>query len=187
MNQKLLVHPTEELYALPYSLEGIETAKKYGLPHPPEIELTYSWSLQPLFVSQIETARFLVRHPRCVVLSEMGTGKTRAVLTAIDMIRVEFVRANKPFGALVLAPLSTLEVVWADECRRWFTGRLIPVVLEGPSAKKRAKLESASSIANVIITNHDAVRNIIQDLHQYRFDIIVIDELAVFRNSKTER
>ncbi len=181
------VHPTQELFAVPYSLAGIALAAHYDLPHPPAIELTYQWSLQPLFASQVETARFLVRHPRSFVLSEMGTGKTRAVLTAIDMVRTEFARMGKPFGVLVLAPLSTLEVVWADECRRWFAGRLIPVVLEGPSAKKRAKLESAASIANVIITNHDAIRNIIRDLHQYRFDIVVIDELAVFRNRATER
>lgn len=181
------MHPTRELFAIPYSLEGIAIAERYDLPHPPAIEFTYQWSLQPLFASQVETAKFLVRHPRCFVLSEMGTGKTRAVLTAADMVRTEFVRADKPFGVLVLAPLSTLEVVWADECRRWFMGRLTPVVLEGPSAKKRAKLESAASIANVVITNHDAIRNIVQDLHQYRFDIVVIDELAVFRNQATER
>ena len=41
-------------------------------------------SIQDAYQHQIETTQFINNHPRCLITSDPGTGKTRAVLDAID-------------------------------------------------------------------------------------------------------
>ena len=55
---------------------------------------------------QVDTTKFIIDHPRCLITSDPGTGKTRAVLDA------HFLMKGK---TLVLAPLSILEAAWADD------------------------------------------------------------------------
>lgn len=179
--------PRKAQFALPYNLEGADLAAQLELDFPDRIELTYDWASRELFASQIETARFLFRHPRAFVLSEMGTGKTRAVLTALSLVAEKANREGKRFRALVLSPLSTLEVVWANEIARVFPDKFTAVVLQGTTKQKTDALRRGLDLGDIFITNHDALLGMYHEFLQIEFTAIVIDEIAVFRNPHTER
>ena len=59
---------------------------------------------------QVVTTDFILNTPRCLITSDPGTGKTRAVLDAF---------ANRGGKMLVLAPLSILEPAWADDIKKF--------------------------------------------------------------------
>ena len=63
-------------------------------------------SIQHAYQHQTETTQFINSHPRCLITSDPGTGKTRAVLDAID---------PSSGATLVLAPLSILEASWGED------------------------------------------------------------------------
>ncbi len=50
--------------------------------------------------------------PRCGVFGGMGTGKTSATLTALDLLEV-----FEPGPALVIAPLLVASQTWPDEVK----------------------------------------------------------------------
>jgi SNF2 family DNA or RNA helicase len=108
----------------------------------------------------------------------MGTGKTRAVLFAADWL----LRTGQAKRVLVVAPLSTLTLVWETEVFRMMMRRKTRV-LYGSREKRLAILAEGCEIC---IVNHHGVRVIENELAKAGFDIVVIDELATFRNKSTE-
>jgi SNF2 family DNA or RNA helicase len=112
------------------------------------------------------------------VFNQIGTGKTKAMLWAADyLMKLKLVKK-----VLILSPLSTLERVWGDEIYQTFTDRKF-VVLHG-TADKRKKL--LNSHADYYIINHDGF-SIIADHAIGMFDLIIVDEAAVYRNPSSAR
>jgi hypothetical protein len=139
----------------------------------------YDWSYQTPFVSQQETAAMIVARRRSYVLNQMGTGKTWAALFALDWLLLHgYIR-----DALIIAPLSTLRHVWQDTIFERFH-RLRPVIIHSPVKAKR--LEMLNQPGNVFITNHDGCKVLADELTEFRFGAVVIDELAVLRNAQTK-
>ena len=62
------------------------------------------------YAHQTETTNFILNTPNCLITSDPGTGKTRAVLDAFVQ------RGGK---MLVLAPLSILEAALGDEIKKF--------------------------------------------------------------------
>jgi SNF2 family DNA or RNA helicase len=83
---------------------------------------------------------------------------------------------------LVISPLSTLERVWGDAIFKGLLHRR-HVVLHG-SAKRRKQL--LNSEADFYIINHDGFP-IISDQAMGMFDLVIIDEAAVYRTPNTTR
>lgn len=167
------------LMALPHAPETVRLLYNLGVQAPSPIRYYYDWCNTTPFKSQIDTAAMLTTHRRAFVLNEMGTGKTRASLFAYDYLR-QIGRVRK---LLIAAPLSTLVAVWEDEIFRHFH-HLRTVVLHGSRAK-RLKLMAAD--ADVYIINHDGIGVIEKELEKLDIDCLIIDELAVYRNSRSER
>ena len=63
-------------------------------------------TIPPPYEHQSATTNFILSQPRCLITSDPGTGKTRAVLDA---------HINFSGKTLVLAPLSILEAAWAED------------------------------------------------------------------------
>ena len=92
---------------------------------------------------QIDTTNFVIENPRCLITSDPGTGKTRAVLDA------HITLGGK---TLVLAPLSILEAAWVEDIRKFQ-----PDIKYGVAyAKNREKTFNDSSL-EMVITNFEAV------------------------------
>jgi SNF2 family DNA or RNA helicase len=132
------------------------------------------------FQAQIETANFLTMHDRAFCLNSMGLGKTVTSLWAYDYMR----DARIVKKVLVICPLSTMERTWADEVFRTFP-HLTCTVLYG-SRERRIKLLKQDS--DVYVINTDGIKTIETELAKRDdIDLVIVDEMAMFRNSGTER
>jgi SNF2 family DNA or RNA helicase len=164
---------------LPHTRDTVRLARNMGHVVPAPIITQYDWNGDSPFRTQMTTAAMLTMQTRAYVLSEMGTGKTRATLHAASyMMMTGDVRK-----ALVIAPLSTLVHVWDREIFKYFN-HLRTGILHGSKAQR---LKVLAQDHDIYIINHDGVETILPDLISKGFDLAVIDELAAFRNARTDR
>ena len=123
---------------------------------------------------QKKTTDFIVANPQCMITSDPGTGKTRAVLDAHAILGGK---------TLVLAPLSILEAAWGEDIKKFQ-----PDIKYGVAyAKNREKVFKQSDL-DMVITNFEAV-NFLRKNTRYckQFDTIVIDEFTAFKNRTAKR
>lgn len=167
--------------AVPHRPDEVRVLRNLGFTVPPPMPTYYQWpeGFNP-FSAQRETSSFLTMHDRCFCLNSMGTGKTVTACAAFDYMRsVKQVRRT-----LVVCPLSTMEDTWAKELFIRFP-HLDVSVLYG-SRERRLKLLNEK--ADVYIINPDGLEAIAGALaNREDIDLIIIDELAMFRNSATTR
>jgi SNF2 family DNA or RNA helicase len=168
-----------KLMALPHLPQTVRLLYNLGVKAPEPIRYYYDWCGGTPFASQIDTAAMLTTHRRAFVLNEMGTGKTRAALYAFDYLR----QLGQAKRLLVVAPLSTLVSVWEDEVFRHLN-HLTTVVLHGAKARR---LKLLGGDADIYIINHDGVEVIKDALLTKEFDCLIVDEIAVYRNSRSNR
>lgn len=170
------------LLAVPYRLDETKVLNNLGFKVASPIRHFYDWPgrFAP-FDHQRVTSEFLTLHSRGFCLNDMGTGKTLSVLWAVDYL----MRIGQIKRCLIVSPLSTLERVWGDEIFTNFPKRSYTIV-HNASRERRLKLLEQKS--DFYITNHDGVK-VLRDELMERGDIdcVVIDELAAFRNSGTDR
>lgn len=176
---KLFEFNGQKLVTLPHDTEHTKYLKNIGIVVPAPIAAQYQWPGTP-FESQRTTAELLTLEPRAYVLSDMGVGKTRAALFAYDFLR----QRGEVKRMLIVAPLSTLTTVWAKEafdvCPQYSVE-----VIHGTTTKRKKLLASKPDIA---VINHDGVETVLGSLVADRdIDVVVIDELAVLRNQRTNR
>lgn len=168
--------------ACPASLYNLQLLRYLGFETIQPMDIAYDWPGRYVpFTTQRVTANFLSVHPRAFVLNDMGTGKTLAALWAADFVMC----SNLGMRCLIVAPLSTLERVWADAIFQNFLGRRKCVVLHGSAAKRR---ELLATKADFYIVNYDGVE--VLDKHlAARPDIrmAIVDEASAYRNRITER
>jgi SNF2 family DNA or RNA helicase len=166
--------------AVQHNVLTVRLLRNLGLNAPSPIGYYYDWSGGKPFDSQRATADLCSIARRAYVLSEMGVGKTRAVLWAYDYLRREG-QVNK---LLVVAPLSTLVTVWENEIFENFP-HLTTRILHGSKAKRKRTLAEP---ADVYIINHDGVEVLHGDLFaRGDIDCCIIDEVATYRNRRTAR
>jgi len=166
--------------AFPHTTETTRLARNLGHPVPAPVLSQYAWpSTPPPFETQKTTAALLTMNARAYVLSEMGTGKTRAALYACDHMFLN----NEITKVLVVAPLSTLTQVWDREIYQYFP-HLTTQILHGTKTKRQNALKKH---AHVYIINHDGLGVIRSELMAMDFDVVIIDEVAAFRNKSTTK
>lgn len=169
------------LYAVPHDIDVVRLLRNVGVDVPSPSSNQYTWPgrFEP-FPPQRDTVDFLTTHPRAFVLSGMGTGKTLSTLWSFDYLR----SVGKCHRMLVAAPLSALERAWGDSIFTDFP-HLKFAVLHGTAAKRRKLLAVPHDI---YIINHDGVGVVLEELvNREDIDLVVIDELAVYRNSQSQK
>ena len=90
------------------------------------------------YAHQKTTTDFIINTKQCLITSDPGTGKTRAVLDA---------HAALGGRTLVLAPLSILEAAWGEDIHKFTPGLTYGVAY----AKNREKIFKDTSF-NIVIT-----------------------------------
>ena len=163
---------------MPNGPDETRIARNVGLPVPAPILTRYDWCGTKPWDIQRTTAALLVDSPRCYVLSEMGTGKTRAVIYAADYL----LRIGQANRMLVIAPLSTLTPVWERELFQLMIKNKVSILY----GSREKRLKALGEGAPVCVINHHGLRVIGKEVEEAGFDIVVIDELAVYRNRRTE-
>jgi SNF2 family DNA or RNA helicase len=147
----------------------------YKVPNP--FLYYYDWpgGRQPFAVQRASLA-MLTENPRAYLLNDMGTGKTKTALWAWDALN----RAGLAKKLLVVAPLSTLNFVWARECFSTLPGRRVQTL----HGTKQQRLDRLAQDADIYIINHDGLKVVESQLWtRADIDTLVIDELAVYRNN----
>ncbi len=165
---------------LPHTRDTVKLARNMGHVVPAPIVTQYDWNKDTPFRTQIVTAAMLTMQQRAFVLSQMGTGKTRAALHAAN-----FMMLNGDIKrALVIAPLSTLVNTWDTEIFRYFNHRST-AILHGTRAQR---LKALSQSRDFYIINHDGVETILTELlARSDIELVILDEIAMFRNARTDR
>lgn len=171
------------LVAVPHKMEEVKVLRNLGVDAPAPVSFYYEWPgrYKP-FAHQQATVEFLTMNPRAFCLNGLGSGKTISVLWAFDYLR----KAGLVRKMLVISPLSTLERAWGDEIYRHFPTMEF-AVLHG-TREKRHKLLAEEF--DIYIINHDGIKaaDTLQRLvDREGLDLIVIDEVASFRNASTDR
>jgi len=182
--------PTAEALApgfvcMPHTIDSVARLALLGVQAESPIQHYYSWprdtSRWPKpFAHQPITAGFMVSNPHAYILNDIGTSKTGTACWAADYLIAE----GYGHRALVVAPLSTLERVWGDTLFVHFTHRSF-AVLHGSAERRRRLLAQPTDF---YIINHDGIAVVAKELaRRPDIDIVIIDEVATYRNKSTGR
>lgn len=180
---RILNHKGKTLVAVPHGLDEVRVLRNLGLDAPAPMSHYYDWPgrYKP-YAHQRITSEFLSLNPRAFNLSGMGSGKTISALWTFDYLR----KLGRVKRMLVISPLSTLERAWGDEIFRHFPDMTF-TVLHG-TRERRHKL--LANDFDVYIINHDGIKNKDTCLllaEREGLDLVVVDEIASFRNASTDR
>ena len=164
---------------VPHTRDAVKFARNLGHRVPAPILSQYDWNGDTPWTVQKTTSALMTMHDRAFVLNEIGTGKTRSALYAIDYL----LQTGEIAAACIAAPLSTLVRVWDAEIFRYFN-HLNAVILHGTKAQRQKKLAAG---ADIFIINHDGIETILPELVAAKqIQAVVIDELSYYRNSQTD-
>jgi SNF2 family DNA or RNA helicase len=182
---KQFYHPEQgPTIILPHQNDIVKLARNLGYRVPAPILNRYDWNghigKEHPFKTQKITAAMLTMNRRAYVLSQMGTGKTRAALHAINWLMLD----GEVTRALIVAPLSTLWIVWDAEVLRYFN-HLSVGVLYGDRTERAAKLAEQHDI---YVINPDGLNAVLPQLLVRRdINCVVLDELGMYRTHGTDR
>ena len=126
------------------------------------------------FLHQKHTTKFVLEHRNCFVLNDMGTGKTLAVLWALDIL----FKAKKIRKVIVIGPLSTLKIVWLNEVFLNMPHRRAGVA-HGNAKIRRSVLTDPCT--EIVIMNHDGIKYEEETILRERPDLIIIDEVTAYK------
>ncbi|WP_443660134.1 SNF2-related protein [Clostridium algidicarnis] len=113
---------------------------------------------------------------------DMGMGKTVSTLTAVDNL-IFLGEANK---ILVIAPLRVAEDTWSTEVDKWDHLKHLRISKVLGTQKQRVK--AMATEADIYVTNRDNVVWLVKNyFSEWKFDMLVIDELSSFKSSKALR
>lgn len=124
---------------------------------------------------------FILSHPVCCLILDMGLGKTAITLTAMMELLFNYFLVGK---VLVIAPKRVAESTWPAEIKKWehLTGLTYSVVKGTAKQRNEALLRQA----DVYIIGRDNVTWLVEKKY-CSFDLIVIDELSSFKSPKAQR
>lgn len=124
---------------------------------------------------------FILSHPICCLILDMGLGKTVITLTAIMELLFNYFLVGK---VLVIAPKRVAESTWPSEIAKWehLTGLTFSVV----KGSSKQRMDALYRPADIYIIGRDNVTWLVEKKF-FHFDMIVIDELSSFKSSKAQR
>ena len=131
---------------------------------------------------QAKATKFVLDHPECGLLLDMGLGKSVITLTALQTL-IDNCEIEK---TLVVAPKKVAETTWTTEAAKWDHLRDLRVAKVMGADKKR-KMALAEKADVYVIGRDNFVWLVGLYGGQLPFDVMVIDELTSFKNSKSQR
>lgn len=126
----------------------------------------------PLLPYQVRGALFLACRGRGVLADDMGLGKTIQAIAAAELLR----QRRGILRVLVVAPAS-VKYQWKTEIEKF--SDLPAQVIDG-MIPQRKKLYSNPTFFN--LTSYELVLKDIEDMHNLRPDLIILDEAQRIRN-----
>ena len=180
---KSAVYKGSPVVAVPDHIDCLHILANLGVAVDSPVKRSYHWPMRPTYTKrwwQGETTEFLTLNRRCFVHNAMRTGKTLSTCWAFDFLQQQ--RAVKK--VLIVAPLSSLELAWAETLYSCFPRKKYAVLHGSPQKRK----ELLAKDVDVYIINHDGVEVLNKELCD-RPDIncVVIDECHEYHNVSTRK
>lgn len=124
---------------------------------------------------------FILSHPACGLLLDMGLGKTVITLTALWALLLDYFDVGR---VLIIAPLRVARDTWPKEIAKWdhLNGLTYSVVV----GSEKERREALAKPAFIYIVNRENVCWLIENGY-FRFDCVVIDELSSFKSHQSKR
>lgn len=131
---------------------------------------------------QEKAVEFIIGHKRCMLLLEMGLGKTVSTLTAAS----DLIDGFAVLKVLIVAPLRVARSVWKQETQKWQHLSHLRVSVCVGSAKDRLKaLQHDAEIYTINRENVPWLQELYGD--KWPFDMVVVDESSSFKNPSSQR
>lgn len=177
---KAFLYKGAQHVAVHHGVEEAMVLRNMGLQNiPPPITTYYDWPgrrITPM-EHQKETSAFLTSYRRALCLNGPGTGKTLSSLWAADFLMKEGVIKR----VLVVAPLSTLQSVWAKEIRQHLPFRSFQILTGNRERKERL----FATPADFYIINHDGFTAFQWALSG--IDLVIYDEATALKTPSAQR
>lgn len=124
---------------------------------------------------QKRAACFMATHKNCILSVDMGLGKTAAVLFYIKSIR--------PATVCIIAPKRVAETTWKQEAEKWGWTDVADkcAIVSGTPGKRKAALFDPDRPYKIVS------REVVKEVQDMAFDLLVIDELTTFKNVESKR
>ena len=156
----------------------LRNLKIKNVPHP--ILRTYKWpGVYTPFEHQKTTAAFLATHPRCLCLSEAGTGKTSAAAWAADYLMAK----GEIKRVLIVCPVSIMETAWRSDLFKTVMHRSAALA----TGDRKRREEVVKGPYEFVIINFDGVKVVNHVLKTGGFDLIIVDEATAVKSVSTQR
>ena len=127
---------------------------------------------------------FLEEKPQCALFLDCGLGKTVITLTAISHLLYDSYEVSR---VLIIAPLRVARDTWIGELSKWehLKGLRMERILGTP----RERVAALSRKAELYVINRENVEWLVKHYagRKLPFDMLVIDELSSFKNSRAKR
>ncbi len=131
------------------------------------------------FDHQKTTASFFTLYDKAFCFSEAGTSKTAAAIWAADYL----MEIGEVRRVLVLCPLSIMKAVWQQDLFTFAMHRSCGIAHGSP--KQRANV--VRSNAEFVVINFDGLGTVEDEVIQGGFDLVIVDEATVYKNTSTVR
>lgn len=127
---------------------------------------------------------FVEQKPQCALFLDCGLGKTVIALTAIWRLLYDSFDVSR---VLIIAPLRVARDTWISELCKW--EHLKRLRMERVIGSEKERIAALSRKAELYIINRENVSWLVKHYTGRRlpFDMLVIDELSSFKNSKAKR
>lgn len=137
--------------------------------------------------------QFIIDHPFCGLFLDMGTGKTRTTLAALQEI--------KPTGhILVVAPVNIARSTWLDEIKLLGLHVRTKSLIVNDNGKKLTRTQRLERYAEIptdpptmYFINRELLKDLLDNMPKrgktpiWYFPTVVIDEFQSFKSSKSTR
>ena len=127
---------------------------------------------------------FVEKRPQCALFLDCGLGKTVIALTAISRLLYDSFEVSR---VLIIAPLRVARDTWIAELSKW--EHLQDLRMERVIGTEKDRVAALSRRAELYVINRENVEWLVKHYAGRRlpFDMLVIDELSSFKNSKAKR
>lgn len=124
---------------------------------------------------------FIIDHPACALMLDMGLGKTVITLTAIWLLLFDYFEFSK---VLVIAPLRVAHDTWSKECEKW--DHLKELRLSKVLGTEKERKAALYISADIYVINRENIEWLCAN-YKFNFDMVVIDELSSFKSHTAKR
>ena len=130
---------------------------------------------------QAYASEFILDHPACCLMLDLGLGKTVITLTALWELLLDRFEVGR---VLIIAPKRVASGTWPQEISKWdhLVGITYSVVMGTEEQRRKALMKPAF----VYIINRENVVWLIENGY-FHFDMLIIDELSSFKSYQSKR